>query len=82
MKLEEAKAECERWLAHLDHQRERALNMQRIATAVRNGEIDQEEARRRVRRHDGITPVVYDGARLEQAVKLLLCEIRKKGKVT
>ncbi len=73
MKLAEAKAECQRWLDHLDRQKEDAAAMGRIATERRYGNIDADEAYRRVReidRRKGLT--VYDGAKLAESVKLLL----------
>lgn len=78
MKIAEAKAECERWFAYLDRQREKAIAMQEIAAARRSGKIEQFEASRRVRMLDGRAPVVFDGARLEQAIKALLRELEKR----
>lgn len=75
MKLDEAKAECERWFAYLQRQRDKAIAMQKIAAARRLGEIDEAEGRRRVRALDnGVT--VYDGASLEKAVRVLLKHVR------
>jgi len=76
MKLPEAKAECERWFAYLDSQRERAVAFQKIASRVRSGELTTEEARREQRKLDGAGLRAYDGARLEQAVKLLLKHVK------
>jgi hypothetical protein len=72
MTLAEAKAECQRWLAYLDRERERSIALQKIASARRSGEIDDAEAQRRAlrKRDSGLT--VYDGANLEKAVKVLL----------
>lgn len=71
MKLEEAKAECERWFAYLKRQEEKSLAIQKIAAARRSGEMDEAEGRRRVRMIDsGVT--VYDGANLEKAVRVLI----------
>jgi len=73
MKLTDAKAECQRWLDYLERQKEDAVAMSRIATERRYGNIDADEAYRRVReidRRKGLT--VYDGAKLAEAVKLLL----------
>jgi hypothetical protein len=71
MKLDEAKAECERWFAYLQHQKDKAIAMQKIAGTRRRGEIDEDEGRRRVRALDsGVT--VFDGANLEKAVRVLL----------
>lgn len=76
MKLAEAKEECERWFAYLDRQRDKALAMQKIASRVRSGEITSDEGQREVRKLDSRAPVVFDGARLEQAVKLLLKNVK------
>ena len=65
----EAREECSRWLAHLDHQRERTMLMQQAAALARAG--DKIAAREICDRVDR-TPRVYDGARLEQAVRVLL----------
>ena len=71
MKLDQARAECERWFAYLQAQKDKAVAMQRIAAARRAGEIDEAEGRRRVRSLDsGVT--VFDGANLEKAVRVLL----------
>lgn len=72
MQLDEAKAECERWFASLQRQKDKAIAMQKIASARRLGEIDQAEGRRRVRALDGCSVTVYDGANLEKAVRVLL----------
>lgn len=69
--IADAKAECERWFAYLDRSRKKAEDMGRIASDRRKGLIDTAEAQRRVRALDsGVT--VFDGARLEKAVRLLL----------
>ena len=71
MTLDEAKAECKRWLAHLERQKEKSAEMQKIAADRRAGRCDLSEARRRIRRLDnGVT--VYDGARLADAVRVML----------
>ena len=80
MKLEEAKAECARWFAYLDKQREKAVAMQKIATEVRTKKIDENEARRRVRTLDNTGLTVYDGSNLEKAVKVLLQNIADRDK--
>lgn len=72
MTLAEARAECERWFAYLKRQQDKAIAMQKIATARRNGEIDLEEGRRRVRALDNCSVTVFDGANLEKAVRVLL----------
>ena len=79
MTLTKAKAECERWFAYLKRQEEKAVAFQKIAAAVRSGEIDQTEARRQQRRIDGCGITVYDGANLEKAVRVLLKHVPSTG---
>jgi hypothetical protein len=77
MKISEAKAECERWFAHLDRQREKTKAMQQLAADRRNGLCDTIECRRRLRALDGPGVTVYDGAKLERAVKVLLKNVKE-----
>lgn len=72
MTLDQAKAECERWFAYIKRQETKAVEMQKLATALRRGEIDEAESRRRVRALDGSGVTVFDGANLEKAVRVLL----------
>ena len=71
MKLEEAKQECERWLSYLKGQKEKSVALQKIASDVRNGFSTSEEGRKKQRLLDG-HHTVYDGAKLADAVRLLL----------
>lgn len=74
MKVEDAKAECQRWLDYLDREKERSAAIQKIAGAVRRKEIDSAEGQKQLRAIDnnrrGVT--VYDGAKLAEAVALLI----------
>jgi hypothetical protein len=72
LKLEEAKAECERWLAYLKREEDKSLQIQRIAAARRGGEMTGDEAHRKLRAIDNCSVTVYDGANLEKAVRVLL----------
>lgn len=72
MKLDEAKAECERWLARCDRQREKSLSLQVLARDRREGRCDADEARRRMQEIDRAGVQVYDGANLETAIRTLL----------
>lgn len=74
MKVDDAVAICEEWFAYLDRQRAKSVEIQRLAAMARNGQ--QEEAQRRLRQIDN-TPTVYDGGRLEPAVKELVRQARK-----
>ena len=67
---------CERWFAHIEDQRKRSVEMQKLATMARNGQ--GEEARRRMAQIDR-TPRVYDGATLEPAVRHLV-KLARTGK--
>lgn len=73
MKLAEAKAEGQRWLDYLDRQKEKSVTIQKIAGAVRRGEIDSAEGKKQLRAvDDRCSLTVYDGAKLAEAVALLL----------
>ena len=74
MKLDEAKAECERWLAYLKKLEEKTGAIQRVAADVRSGKLSSDEGRRLVRKING-SPTVYDGAKLADAVRLLLKQV-------
>lgn len=69
----EAKSECQRWLDYLDRQAEKSTAIQKIASDVRRQEIDSAEGKRRLRAIDDRCSVtVYDGAKLAEAVALLI----------
>jgi hypothetical protein len=70
MKTDEAIEICEGWFAYIERQKQRAVEMQKLATMARNGQ--QEEAQRRLRQLDTTSVTVYDGARLEPAVRHLV----------
>lgn len=72
MDLVRAKAECVRWFAYLDRQREKSIELQKIAAARRDGSMTEDEARRKIRALDNCSVTVFDGAELEKAVKVLL----------
>lgn len=73
MTRDEAKAEGQRWLDHLKHQEEKSIAIQKIAGAIRRQEIDSAEGKRQLRTIDDRSSVtVYDGAKLAQAVALLI----------
>ena len=71
MKLDEALAECQRWLDYLKQQEEKSIALQRIAMERRKGAVGIEEANRRVRAIDNGVKV-YDGAKLADAVRVLM----------
>lgn len=68
MKTEEAIAICDQWFAYLKRQQEKSVALQRLATLART---DPKEAQRQLREIDR-APKVYDGARLEPAVRHLV----------
>lgn len=69
MKTEEAIEICEGWFAYIERQKQKSIEMQKLATMARNGQ--QEEAQRRLRLLDS-SVTVYDGSRLEPAVRHLV----------
>jgi hypothetical protein len=70
VKTSEAIAICEGWFDYIERQRLRSVEMQKLATMARNGQ--QEEAQKRLRQMDTASVTVYDGARLEPAVRALV----------
>lgn len=69
MKAEEAIEICEGWFAYLERQKQKSIEIQKLATMARNGQ--QDEAQRRLRQLDN-SVTVYDGGRLEPAVRALV----------
>lgn len=76
MKTEEAIEICEKWLDHIEAQKQRATEVQKVAAMARTGQ--QEEAQRRLRQIDN-SVTVYDGARMEPAIRHLVDIARKSG---
>lgn len=72
MNLADARTECQRWLDHLERQKERSVAIQKIAAERRTGKIDHAEGQRRLRAIDNCSVTVFDGARLAEAVTFLL----------
>jgi hypothetical protein len=75
VKLPEAIEVCEGWFAYLDRQKARSIEVQKLASMARAGQ--QEEAQRRLRQLDQMSVTVYDGGRLEPAVRKLLSTIAR-----
>lgn len=69
MDTREAIEICEGWFAYIERQRLKSIEVQKLATMARNGQ--QAEAQRRLRQIDS-SPTVYDGSRLEPAVRHLV----------
>jgi hypothetical protein len=73
MTLSEAKAECQRWLDYLERQKEKTIAIQKLAAECRKEKLSADEGRRRLRAiDDRCSLTVYDGARLADAVTLLI----------
>ena len=72
MTLDEAKSECGRWFGHLKYREDQAAALQRLAADRRRGICDAKEGERRRREIQGNGVTVYDGANLEDAVRVLL----------
>lgn len=72
MNIDEAKTECQRWLDYLKRQEEKSLALQKLAADRRAGRCDEKEMRRRMGDINGPTVTVYDGARLAEAVRVLM----------
>lgn len=70
MKADVAIAICNEWFNYLDRQRDRARKVQELAAMARAG--DGLEARKRLRQMDHESVTVYDGGRLEPAVRALI----------
>lgn len=71
----EAIKECERWFAYLKRERERTVKLQQLAAMARNGQ--QVEVKRQLNQMDQ-QPHVYDGARLERAVSILVAAANRQ----
>lgn len=74
--LEEAIAECERWLKRCDFQREKAEALLKLASERRAGKVSAAEAKSRMDAIDGRAPTVFDGSDLEAAVRILLDHVK------
>lgn len=71
MKTADAIAICEEWFAYLERQKLRSIEVQSLAALARTGVDGQKEAARRLRQID-TSITVYDGGRLEPAVRTLV----------
>lgn len=81
MKTDEAVRICQEWFAYIERQRQKSVEVQRLAAMARAGQ--QEEAQRRLRQIDSTTSLtVYDGGRLEPAVKHLVGLVEKQQRRT
>ncbi len=72
LSTDDAIAICEAWFAHNEAARARSIAVQRLATMARKG--DGDAARRGLANIDR-APLVFDGSRLEPAVRRLITEV-------
>ena len=72
MKTAEAIEICERWFAHLERQKARSVQLQKLASLARQGPEQAKEARRRLRQLDTSSVTVFDGGYLRPAVQHLV----------
>ena len=77
MNTQQAIEICESWFAYNDRQREKTKRLAELAALARTGPEGQAKARRELAQIDR-APVVYDGGRLEPAVKHLLKALRSE----
>jgi hypothetical protein len=71
--LEEARQICEDWLAFIERQKTHAKMMQEAARLAKAGK--QHEANQLKMKVDAAKMVVYDGGRLEPAVRTILTHL-------
>lgn len=76
MDTPEALEVCEGWFAYIERQKQKSIEVQKLAAMSRAGQGD--EARRRLRQLDSTSLTVYDGARLEPAVRHLVMMARSR----
>lgn len=84
MKLVDAIAECERWLAYLEAQKQKSFEASELYKFHSSSHIDgqerarrHDEALRRKRELDNSSVKVYDEAELAKAVAALIVAVRK-----
>lgn len=74
MNIDDARIVCGQWFDYLRRQREKSIELQHLASLARTGPEGAAEAKRRMGQIDK-QPHVFDGARLEPAVRALLDEL-------
>lgn len=72
MTIPEARAECQRWLDHLQRQEDRVIALQKLAADRRAGRVSDREKDRRLAQINGPGVTVYDGGNLADAVRALM----------
>lgn len=72
MNTDVAIAICEEWFAYTERQRQKSVELQRLASLARTGLEGQKEAQLLLRQLRTSSIAVYDGGRLEPAVQELV----------
>lgn len=72
MNLSEAHAECKRYLDYLEREKAKSVALQKLAADRRRGICSDAEKDRRLAEINGRSPTVYDGARLADAIVVLM----------
>lgn len=75
MKLDEAKAECQRYLNYLQSQEDKSAALQRLAAERRAGKHTAAEAQRIIQQIQGAGLTVYDGGNLADAIRAILSHL-------
>jgi len=70
--LDEAKAECERWFVYLQTQEDKSIALQKLTGERRTGRCNAVDGERRRQEIQGNGLTGYDGADLQDAVRILL----------
>lgn len=75
MKLDEAKAECQRYLDYQQSQEEKSAALQRLEAERRAGKHTAAEAQRIIQQIQGVGITVYDGGTLADAIRAILSHL-------
>jgi predicted HAD superfamily phosphohydrolase YqeG len=78
MSYDEAVAEARRWLAHCERQEAKSERISGIARSVQAGSITAAAGQAMVRDVDN-SIVIYDGSKLQEAVRILIGEATPSG---
>ena len=81
MTTDEAIEICEAWFAHNERQHAKTKRLAELAALARTGPEGHEKARKELAQIDR-TPTVYDGGRLEPAVRQLIAALPREGATT
>lgn len=67
--INDAIQECKNWINYIDRQKEKTTKLQRAASLARSGKVQEAKS---MKNEIDSQPIVYDGARLYPAIKLIL----------